>query len=60
MDTDIFVIHIKTEHIYENKANDVEKRFNTSNYEVNRQFLTGMNKKGIRLMKDELGEKIMT
>ena len=60
MDTDIFVIHIKTEDIYENDANDVEKRFDTSNYEVNRQLLTGMNKKGIRLMKDELGGKIMT
>ena len=38
----------------------MEKRFNTSNYEVERPLLTGKNKKVIGLMKDELGEKIMT
>ena len=32
MDTDSFIMHIKTEDI----ADDVEKRFDTSNYEVNR------------------------
>ena len=31
-DTDSFVIHIKTKYIYEHIANDVEKRFDTSNY----------------------------
>ena len=36
MDTDSFVINIKTEDLYEDIANDVEKRFDTSNYEVNR------------------------
>ena len=40
--------------------NDVEKRFDTSNYEVNRPLPTGKNKKKIRLMKDELRGKIMT
>ena len=39
---------------------NVEKRFDTSNYEVNRPLLTGKNKKVIGLMKDELGGKIMT
>ena len=38
----------------------MEKRFDTSNYEVERPLLTGKNKKVIGLMKDELGEKIMT
>ena len=41
-------------------ANDVEKRFDTSNYEINRPLTTGKNKKMIGLMKDELGRKIMT
>ena len=60
MDTDSFVIHIKNEDAYEDIANDVEKRFNTSNYEVNMPLSTGKNKKVIGLMKDELGGKIMT
>ena len=60
MDTDRFIMHIKTEDFYEDIANDVEKRFDTSIYEVNRPLPTGQNKKVIRLMKDELGGKIMT
>ena len=31
-DTDSFVIHVKAEDFYEDIANDVEKRFDTSNY----------------------------
>ena len=46
MDTASFIINIKTEHFYEDIANDIEKRFDTSNYEVNRQLLIGRNKKG--------------
>ena len=60
MDTDSFIIHIKTKDFYEDIANDVEKRFDTSNYEVDRPLYTGKNKKVIRLMKDELGGKIFT
>ena len=41
MDTDSFKMHIKTEDFYKDIANDVEKRFNTSNYEVNRPLPTG-------------------
>ena len=33
MDTDSFVIDIKTEDFLENIANDVEKWFDTSNYD---------------------------
>ena len=33
METDSSIIHIKTEDVYENIADDVEKRFDTSNYE---------------------------
>ena len=55
MDTDSFIMNIKTEDFYKDIANDVEKRFDTSNYEVNTPLPTGKNKKVIGLMKDELG-----
>ena len=60
MDTDSFIVHIKTEDFYEDIANDVEKRFDTSNYEVNRPLPTRKNKKVIGLRKDELGGEIAT
>ena len=59
MDTNSFIINIKPEDIYEYVANDVGKRFDTSNYEVNRPLPTGKNKRVIGLMKDELGGKIL-
>ena len=59
MDTDSFIIQIKTEDFYKDIANDIEKRFDTSNYEVDRPLSKGINKKMIGLMKDELGGKIM-
>ena len=59
-DTEKFVIHIKTEDFYDDIANDVEKRFDTSNYDDNRPLPIGMNKKVIGLFKDELGGKIIT
>ena len=60
MDTDSFIMNIKRNDFYEDIANDVENRFDTSNYEVNRPLPTGKNKKGIGLMKDELGGKMIT
>ena len=60
MDTDSFVMNIKTKDFYKDIANDVEDRFDTSNYEVNRPLPTGKNKKVIGLMKDELGGKVIT
>ena len=60
MDNDSFVMNIKTEDFYKDIANDVEKRFDTSNYEVNRPLPTRKNKKVIGLMKYELGGKIIT
>ena len=60
MDTDSFIMNIKTNNIYEDIASDVENRFDTSNYEVNRPLPMGKNKKVIGLMKDELGGKIIT
>ena len=59
MDTDSFVMNIKTNDFYKDIANDVEKRFDTSNYEVNRPLPMGKNKKVIGLMNDELGGKII-
>ena len=46
--------------ILKNIAKDVENKFDTSNYEVNRQLPMGKNKKIIDLMKDKLGGKIST
>ena len=60
MDTNSSIMNIKTNDFYKDIANDVEKRFDTSNYEVNRPLPTGKNKKVIGLMKDELGGKIIT
>ena len=52
IDTDGFIMHIKTEDFYKDIADDVEKRFGTSNYEVDRQLPTRKNKKMIGLTKD--------
>ena len=63
MDTDLpLVYHIKTEDFYEDIAEDLETRFDTSGYskEDGRPLPIGINKKIIGLMKDELGGKIMT
>ena len=54
MDTDSFIMNIKTNDFYKDIANDAEKRFDTSNYECNRLLPIGRNKKVIGLMKDEL------
>ena len=48
------------EDVYQDIASNVEKRFDTSNYEVNKSLLTGKNKKVIGLMKEKLGGKIVT
>ena len=61
MDNDSFIIHIKTEGFYEDLANDVEKWFDTSNYNEDdkRPLPIGKNEKEIGLFKHELGGKIM-
>ena len=45
--TDSFLIHIKTEYFYEDIANDVERLFDTSNYDEKdkRPLPIGKNKK---------------
>ena len=61
MDTDSFVINISTEDFFEDINNDIERLFDTSNYDKNdkRPLQIGANKKVIGMFKDELGGKIM-
>ena len=61
-DTDSFVIYIKTVYFYKDIADDVERWFDTSNYDEKdkRPLPIGKNKKVIGLFKDELGGKIVT
>ena len=42
-DTDTFIMHIKTEDFCKDIADNVEKRFDISNYEVNRPLRKGNN-----------------
>ena len=48
-----------TDDTYKDIADDIETRFDNLNYELDRLFPIGKNKKAIKLMKDELGRKIM-
>ena len=61
-DTDSFIINIKTEDFFEDISNDVERWFDTSNYDKNdkRSLPVGKNKKVPGVFKDELGGKIIT
>ena len=61
MDTDNFAIHTKTEYFYEDITNDVEKWFDTCNYDKDDKIplRVGKNKKVIGLFIDELGAKII-
>ena len=52
MDTDNLIMNIKTKDFYKDIAQDVEERFDTSNYDVDRPLPKGKNKKVIGLMKD--------
>ena len=62
MDTDSFIIYIITEDFFEDICNDVEKWFDTSNYDKNdkRPLPIGKNKKVPGLFRDELGGKTIT
>ena len=61
IDTDSFFIYIETDDFYQDITNDVERWFDTSNYDENdkRPLPIGKNKKVIGLFKDGLGGKIM-
>ena len=60
MDTDSLIMNIKTKDFYKDIVRDVEERFDTSNYDVDRPLPKGKNKKVLGLMKDELGGGIIT
>ena len=62
MDTDSFIIHIKTEEFYKDIAEDVKKQFETSNYseDDDRPLPRGISKKVIGLFEYESRGKIMT
>ena len=55
-DTDSLIVHVKPEYVNSDLTGDVEKRFDTSNYETERPLPIRKNKKVIGLMKDELGK----
>ena len=61
MDTDSFVIYIKSEDFYKDIANDVKEWFDTLNYsnDDNRLLPIGWNEKISGLFKAELGGRIM-
>ena len=59
IDTESFIVQVKTDDIYKDIAEDVETKFDTSNFEIDRPLPKGKNKKLIGLMKDELGGQIM-
>ena len=54
------MVQVKTDDIYEDTAEDVEARFDTSNHELDRLLTKWKDEKVIGLMKDELGGTIMT
>ena len=62
MDTDSLVYNTKTKDFYADISNDVEERFDTSEYnkENAEPLPIRKNKKVIGLMKDEFGDAIMT
>ena len=59
MDTDSFVINVKTKDFYKDIAEDVKERFDTSNFSYDRPLPIDMTKKVVGLMKDELGGGII-
>ena len=51
MDTDSLIVNVRTDDIYKDIAEDVETRFDTSNYELDRPLPKGKNKNVIGLMR---------
>ena len=60
--TDSFIMHIKTEDFYKDISADVDKWFDTSNFDKNdnRPLEIGKNLKVLGKFNDEIGGKIMT
>ena len=60
LDTNSFIVYIKTDSIYKDIAENVETRFYNSNYELDKLCPKRKKKKVIELMKARLGGKFMT
>ena len=59
MDTESFIVYVKTDNIYKDIAEYVEKIFDTSNFEIDKPLPKEKNEKLIGLIKDELGGQFM-
>ena len=59
LDTESFVVYIKTEDIYVNMANYVATILGISSYVLNRSLPKGKNDQLIEILKDKLGGEIM-
>ena len=59
MDTNSFIVHVKADDIYKDIAEDVDKTFYISNYEIDRLLPVGKNEQVIGLMKYKLGWQII-
>ena len=59
MGADSFIFHVKTDDIYKDIAEEIETRFDTSNFELDRLLPKWKKKKVIGFMKDEWGGKII-
>ena len=53
IDTDNFIVYIKTDDSYKEISKDVETKFDALNYELDRALPKGKYKKAIRSMKDK-------
>ena len=59
VETDCFIVYIKADYIYKENAEDVETRFDASNYQLAGPLLKGKDKKVTGLLKDDVGGKNM-
>ena len=59
MDRDSLTVHVTTDDFYKNIAEDLETRFDTSNFELYIPLPEGKNRKEIELLKNELGGRII-
>ena len=59
MDIDSFIVQIKTDDIHKEIAEDMETRFDISNFELARPLPKEKNEKVIGSVKDKLGEQVL-
>ena len=59
MNTDNFIVPVKTDDIYKYTAQDVETKFDTSHFDIERSLPNRKSKQVIGIKKNELGDHIM-